>query len=50
MVEKIICKICGTEFEFSDGEKQFYIDRKLFFPPKRCSKCRAKRKIEETKE
>jgi rubredoxin len=49
-MEKIKCKICDSEFEFNDGEKQFYIDRQLFYPPKRCPPCRVKRKKVETKE
>lgn len=44
MTETIKCKICGQEFEFSDEEKQFYVDRNLFYPPKRCPNCRAKKR------
>lgn len=36
------CKICGNEFEFTEGEAQFYQDRNLN-EPKRCPLCRNKR-------
>ena len=39
----LTCKICGTEFEFSQGERAFYKDRGLE-PPKRCLQCRAKKR------
>lgn len=41
----IKCKICGREFEWSEGEQAFYKDRNLA-EPKRCSNCRAKKKQE----
>ncbi len=37
--KKLVCKICGTEFNFTAGEQQFYLDRVLS-PPARCSECR----------
>jgi len=39
----IKCKICGKDFEWTEGEQQFYKDRGLD-PPKRCKDCRVKRK------
>uniref|UniRef100_A0A6M3JLB0 Probable zinc-binding domain-containing protein n=1 Tax=viral metagenome TaxID=1070528 RepID=A0A6M3JLB0_9ZZZZ len=46
MSKKIICKICGTEFEWSDEEIQFYLDRNLV-EPKRCPDCRSRRKTDK---
>jgi len=41
----INCKICGKDFEWSEGEQQFYADRNLD-PPKRCPSCRVKKRKE----
>ena len=41
----IVCKICSSEFEFSEGERQFYEGRSLN-APKRCPDCRAKKRRE----
>jgi DNA-directed RNA polymerase subunit RPC12/RpoP len=41
----MICKICGKQFETTEGEIQFYKDRSLE-PPKRCPECRAKKRRE----
>jgi len=46
MSKTIICKICGTEFEWSDQEIEFYHDRNLV-EPKRCPDCRTKRKSDK---
>jgi hypothetical protein len=46
MSKTITCKICGQEFEFLDGEIEFYQDRKLI-EPKRCPECRTKRKSDK---
>jgi hypothetical protein len=46
----IVCSDCSTEFEFSEGEQNFYEEKGLF-PPKRCKQCRAnKRKQNASKE
>lgn len=37
------CSDCGEEFEYTDGEQEFYI-QKGFNAPKRCSECRTKKK------
>lgn len=42
----IKCKICGNEFTFTEGEEQFYQDRNLSKPPKRCPNCRSKKKYD----
>ena len=38
----IKCKVCGKDFEWSEGEQKFYADRQLA-PPKRCKECRVKK-------
>jgi len=38
----IKCKVCGRDFEWTDGEQEFYKDRQLN-EPKRCKDCRRKR-------
>ena len=43
--EDLTCKICGKDFEFSQGERVFYESRSLN-PPKRCPECRAKKRKE----
>ena len=37
------CKDCGQPFIFSEGEQEYYQDRGLAIP-KRCSRCRLKRR------
>ena len=44
----IKCKICGQDFEWSEGEQAFYKDRNLD-PPKRCKDCRVRKKQEVKK-
>ena len=39
----IICKDCEEEFEFTEGEQEFYKE-KHFNEPKRCKECRDKSK------
>lgn len=36
---KLICRDCGKEFEFTPGEKAFFASRG-FPPPSRCPDCR----------
>ena len=44
MMDKvIICKDCGTEFTFTEGEQAFFAERG-FAEPVRCKACRAVRK------
>ena len=38
----LTCKICGADFEFTEGEQQFYSDRNLN-EPRRCPNCRTKK-------
>lgn len=44
--QKIICKVCSKEFEWSEGEQEFYADRKLD-APKRCKNCRVRKQVKE---
>ena len=37
------CIDCQQEFEFTEGEQQFYQDRD-YTPPKRCKACSEKKK------
>ena len=40
MAEKVlVCKDCGEEFQFTEGEQKFYAD-KSFPEPIRCGGCR----------
>ena len=39
----LTCADCGTEFNFSASDQQFYADRQ-FSEPRRCPSCRAIRK------
>lgn len=41
----ILCKSCGGEFVFTEGEQAFY-QEKGFSEPQSCPACRAKRKAE----
>ena len=43
MDKTIKCVDCGTEFEFTESEQDFYAE-KGFSEPKRCSACRAAKK------
>lgn len=45
MDKKIICKDCGKEFIFTEGEQNFYKE-KGFKDPVRCKECRQTRKLE----
>lgn len=44
MDKKIICKDCGKEFIFTEGEQNFYKE-KGFNDPVRCKECRQARKV-----
>lgn len=41
--EKIICKDCNEEFDFTEGEQKFFAD-KGFPAPIRCPECRKAKK------
>ncbi len=40
----IVCKDCGKEFVFTEGEQQFY-NEKGFSQPVRCKECRQAAKM-----
>lgn len=42
----LVCKDCGAEFVFTEGEQAFY-ESKQFTPPVRCKACREARKSEK---
>lgn len=43
--ETITCHDCNAQFLFAEGEADFYARRGLS-KPKRCSPCRAKKKVQ----
>lgn len=40
----IICKDCGKEFVFTEGEQEFYKEKGFQNDPVRCPECRRKKK------
>ena len=44
--QQITCSECGDIFIFRDAEQQFYTERGLASPPKRCKTCRQARRAE----
>ncbi|MQF98978.1 MAG: zinc-binding protein [SAR202 cluster bacterium] len=40
----LVCRECGSEFLFTEGEQEFYQKRGLLNEPGRCSECRAARR------
>jgi len=40
----LICKDCGKEFLFTEGEQQFYAEKGFTNEPTRCKDCRAAKK------
>lgn len=46
MADKVIvCKDCGNEFVFSEGEQAFYKEKGFENEPVRCPECRRKKKM-----
>ncbi len=43
----IVCKDCGKEFVFSEGEQEFYKEKGFENDPVRCPDCRRKTKSSE---
>lgn len=41
----LVCQDCGSEFVFSAPELKFYKTKGLYYPPKRCPKCRKIRRL-----
>lgn len=44
MDKKIVCKDCGQEFIFTEGEQAFYKEKGFENEPVRCKDCRSKKK------
>ncbi len=44
--KSLTCRDCGSEFQFSGGEQEFYASKGLMNEPSRCPTCRATRKAE----
>jgi CxxC-x17-CxxC domain-containing protein len=44
--QQITCSECGRVFLFKEAEQQFYAERGLASPPKRCKECRQARKAQ----
>jgi len=43
----LICKDCGAEFIFTEGEQAFYREKGFENEPKRCLACRRARKAQK---
>jgi hypothetical protein len=42
--KNIICKDCGKEFAFTEGEQEFYKEKGFENEPQRCPTCRKAKK------
>ena len=42
--KSLVCRECGSDFLFTEGEQEFYQKRGLLNEPSRCSDCRAARR------
>ena len=40
----LVCKACGADFVFTEGEQQFYAEKGFDNEPQRCPDCRKARK------
>ena len=40
----LVCKDCGAEFVFTEGEQAFYAEKGFEHEPTRCAECRKARK------
>ena len=40
----LVCKDCGQEFVFTEGEQEFYKEKGIDNDPVRCADCRRARK------
>lgn len=41
----LVCKDCGNEFIFTEGEQEFYAEKGFTNEPQRCKSCRDARKM-----
>ncbi|MCY6484465.1 zinc-ribbon domain-containing protein [Clostridium aestuarii] len=46
----LICKDCGKEFIFTEGEQEFYKEKGFDNEPKRCLECRRERKQQKNRD
>lgn len=46
----IICKDCGNEFIFTEGEQAFYAEKGFTNDPVRCPECRKVKKMNRKQE
>lgn len=44
----LVCKDCGKEFVFTQGEQAFYQEKGFANEPQRCRECRQARKQERS--
>jgi DNA-directed RNA polymerase subunit RPC12/RpoP len=44
--KSIVCKDCGKEFLFTEGEQEFYKEKGFENDPVRCPECRKARKAQ----
>lgn len=42
--KNLVCKDCGKEFVFTEGEQQFYAEKGFANEPTRCKECRSAKK------
>jgi CxxC-x17-CxxC domain-containing protein len=40
----LVCRECGAEFVFTEGEQEFYKQKGLLHEPTRCTTCRSERR------
>lgn len=45
----IVCKDCGKDFVFTEGEQEFYKEKGFENDPVRCPDCRRQRKAEKNR-
>jgi rubredoxin len=48
MEKYIVCRDCGYEFTFTDGEQAFYAEKGFENDPVRCPDCRRAKKAQRT--
>lgn len=42
--KQLVCKDCGADFVFTDGEQEFYKEKGFTNEPTRCADCRRSKK------
>lgn len=47
--KKMVCKDCGSDFIFSEGEQAFYQEKGFTNEPTRCPECRKAHKAQRNK-